>query len=95
MKKRTFLYLLALLLVISLAACAPAAQPSVIPEPAAETETALEAAPEMETTAPSEEIPATEAAATDTCIDCHTDKDQLILTGDPVVEEVEESKGAG
>ncbi|MHC1782557.1 MAG: hypothetical protein AB9891_07325 [Anaerolineaceae bacterium] len=95
MEKRTFFYWLALLLVISLTACAPAAQPSVVPEPAAETQPAMEAAPETEATAPTEEIPATEAAATDTCIDCHTDKDQLILTADAVVEEVEESKGAG
>ena len=91
MEKRPFFYWLALLLVVSLTACAPAAQPSGVPEPAADTQPA----PEMEAAVSTEEIPATEAAATDTCIDCHTDKDQLILTADAVVEEVEESKGAG
>lgn len=76
-----------------LAACAP--QPSVSAPVEAEP-VGPEAVP-TETTAPSPipESTATETAETDACVDCHTDKDQLILTAKVEEEIPEESEGTG
>ena len=79
-----------LLAAVVLAACSQSASP-VVPTNAPDgstttpTQSAQEVAP---TTAPAE-------AAEDACVTCHTDKERLIETADAVVEEVEESKGAG
>jgi len=53
--------------------------------------------PEEETEEPAEEEESTAASAEsdDTCINCHTDKQALIDTSDPVVEVESENEGAG
>jgi hypothetical protein len=50
------------------------------------------------TNAPTQQPTVTEIAAADQvdqCIECHTEKEKLIDTADPVEEVVEESEGAG
>lgn len=74
-------------------------------QPERPTETAVEAVAQItvestvvETEAPTEAPTQTEATPTeivDQCIECHTDKDQLIDTAAPEEEVVEESEGAG
>jgi mono/diheme cytochrome c family protein len=83
-------------IVLLLAACsAPQAAP---------TEAAVLAAPTATTSPTNTSVPASptpantpteEVAAVDNCIACHTDKDQLILTGKPEEVKEEESEGAG
>ena len=57
--------------------------------------------PELEPTAamptPTEEtaVLPTEEPELDECLACHTDKDQLIKTADPVVEVISENEGEG
>ncbi len=53
--------------------------------------------PEEETEEPAEEEDSTAASAQgdDACIDCHTDKQALIDTSDPVEEVESENEGAG
>ena len=87
-----------LLLTIVLVACsapqvAPTAANPTAVEVAAATATKLPA-PTAENT-PTEAATATEVAATDYCIECHTDKDQLIQTAKVEEEKPKESEGAG
>ncbi len=89
MKNRLILLWIAALMLIGLAACTPAAQTVEATEEAAVSQPAPEAVPATEEAAPVEETGA------DACVDCHTDKDRLIDTAAPVVEEEKESKGAG
>lgn len=80
-------------LICLLVACAPQA-PQAVP---VETEPVMPEAVPTETTAPSPtpESTATETVETDACVDCHTDKDQLILTAKVEEEIPEESEGTG
>jgi hypothetical protein len=77
-----------------------AAVPPIV-EPAATATTAAQptiAAAAEETEAPTEAPLETEVAVVeqvDYCLECHTDKDQLIDTAAPEEEVVEESEGAG
>jgi mono/diheme cytochrome c family protein len=89
MKNRLILFWIAALMLIGLAACAPAAQPVEATEVVAVSQPAPETAPVTEEAVPAEEMGA------DACVDCHTDKDMLIETAAPVVEEEKESSGAG
>jgi len=41
------------------------------------------------------EVLPTEVAATDYCVNCHLDKDELVRTAAPVVEAESESEGTG
>lgn len=54
----------------------------------------VETATEVAVVEPTVEMP-TEVPETDKCVECHTDKDQLIDTADPVVEVESENEGAG
>jgi hypothetical protein len=54
-----------------------------------------EPAEETEESAEEEENTAASAQGDDACIDCHTDKQALIDTSDPVVEVESENEGAG
>lgn len=92
MKIRLSYVWLGLLLAAGLTACGSAtAVPTATSMPPTPTATL---AP---TLAPSPTVASTptEVVVTDACVTCHTDKDQLISTADQVVEEVEESEGAG
>ena len=80
-EKRSFLLLVFMLL---LAGC-QTATPEPIP-----TNTMIPPTPTVEPTATVEVI-----LEVDYCVDCHTDKDQLISTGKPVVEAEAESSGVG
>jgi hypothetical protein len=68
------------------------------------TETVVMAAPTATASPTNTSVPASPtpvntptevAAAVDYCIDCHTDKDALILTAKPEEEKEKESEGAG
>ena len=91
-----------LFLGLLLAACGPAsvAEPTNPPEP-----TPLPAVDTVEPTvaftatsppATPTDIPTpTEEPVVDNCVDCHTDKDQLVDTADPVLEVISENEGEG
>ena len=54
----------------------------------------METATEVAVVEPTIEMP-TEEPETDKCVECHTDKERLIETADPVVEVESENEGAG
>lgn len=83
---------------LAISACAAAETPA----PTA-TQAAVAAAESTATTAPTNTTAPsptaantpTEAPVVDACVECHTDKDQLIDTAAPQEVVVEESEGAG
>ena len=70
-----------------------ASQPAA---PTAVTVSIVQDTPTVEpSVTPSQEPTPTEVVASDQCVECHTNQDRLIETARVVVEEVEESEGAG
>jgi len=85
--KYSFLLFLLMALVMSISSCAA---PVEVPP------TATEEPVEENTPEPTEVVVDTpEAEVVDYCVDCHTEKEQLIDTAKPVVEVVSENEGAG
>ncbi len=97
MKRRLATYFCALALAILITACGtPPAAPTAAVVP--ETPTVIQpTATTLPTQAPSPTAASTptEVVKADTCVTCHTDKDQLISTANQVEEQVKESEGAG
>ena len=91
MKK--FLMILFVLLFLGLAAC----QPAAVETPAAEAQAAdVEAAPEEETTPPTvDQVVALAESPVDYCLECHTDKEQLVALAKEEDSHEEESEGVG
>jgi hypothetical protein len=95
--KKVMFWVVIGLVVLLLAACAPAAVPEPTPTLApADTNTPPPPTdtPEPTPTDTPEPTP-TEIVVVDYCIECHTDKDQLILTAKIEEEVEEESEGVG
>ncbi len=91
-----------ILLAWLMAACAPAgdrpqeaAAQTEAPAVVAQPPTKAPASKTAPTQAPTESPTAEPVAATDYCVDCHSDTDQLIDTANPVEEVVSENKGEG
>jgi hypothetical protein len=88
---------------LALAGCSAGAPATSAPEavPASATSAPTDL-PQPTATLPEPTVPPTEAppptealASGDACVDCHSDKDQLIDTADPEAEVISENKGAG
>jgi hypothetical protein len=97
MKRRLVTYLCGVVLVVLLTSCGtPPTAPTATVVPMTPTVT-QPTATVLPTQAPSPTAASTptEVVKTDTCVTCHTDKDQLISTANQVEEQVKESEGAG
>ncbi len=81
-----------LAMALALSSCAPADAVTGMNEQIVQSLDLEPASPPQAQAAPQ----ATEAAETNECLDCHSNKDRLIDTSDPVEETAEaESKGVG
>ena len=84
-----FKYILLIMLMFGISGCAAEAVPQEIPTDIPVEEDlpvpTLEVVPE----------PEPEVEAIDYCVDCHTEKKQLVDTAKPIVEVVSENEGAG